>query len=100
MSGLIEQGAWVEIHRVLLTAGERATQVPKDTQGVPLELRVKGFLLAPAERGMEVEIETASGRRLTGILSQVTPPYGHGFGPPIPELMAIAVEVRALLRDA
>ena len=45
------QGAWVEIHRCVLQAGERAPQVPEDTQRVPLEMRVKGFLVAPAAPG-------------------------------------------------
>ncbi|MGD8932541.1 MAG: 2-amino-4-oxopentanoate thiolase subunit OrtA [Chromatiales bacterium] len=100
MAEMIERGAWVELHRVLLPAGARAPQVPEDTQRVPLEMRVKGVLLAPAEMGAEVEIETASGRLVRGILHRVDPPYSHGFGPPIPELMAIAAEVRALLGDA
>lgn len=100
MRELIERGAWVEIRDVLLPAGERAPQVPEDTQRVPLEMRVKGFLLTPARRGAEVEIETASGRRLRGILHELDPVYSHGFGPPIPELITIAAEVRALLKDA
>ncbi|MGD8587189.1 MAG: 2-amino-4-oxopentanoate thiolase subunit OrtA [Chromatiales bacterium] len=100
MTEMIERGAWVEIHGVLLPAGERAHQVPEDTQRVPLEMRVKGFLLAPAALGTEVEIETASGRRLRGTLHRVDPPYSHGFGPPIPELVTIAAEVRAVLEEA
>ena len=39
-----------------LEAGERAPQAPEDRQGVPLERRVKGFLLTPAAIG-EAEIE-------------------------------------------
>jgi hypothetical protein len=95
----VRAGAWVEIHRVLLEPGERAARVPEDTQAVPLEMRAKGFLLQEAGAGEEVEIETAAGRRLRGTLQRENPPYAHGFGPPLPELLAIASEVRDVLRD-
>ena len=99
MTELIEKGTWVEVHTVVLKASERAPQVPKDTRRVPLEMRVKGFLVAPASIGEDAEIETPSGRRLRGKLSEVNPPYTHSFGSPIPELSAIGKSVRALLRD-
>jgi len=98
MTDNVAPGTWVEIHRIVLPAGERAAQVPEDTQRVPLELRVKGFLLAPAAVGDEAEIETPAGRRLRGTLVEVNPPYTHGFGAPVPELVTIGSEVRALLR--
>ena len=98
MNEPVANGTWVEIRRIVLPAGERAPQVPEDTQKVPLEMRVKGFLLASAELGEQAEIETASGRRLWGTLAEVNPPYSHGFGPPLPELTVIAGEVRAMLR--
>ena len=97
MNELIEKGVWVEIHHVVLPAGERAPQVPDDTQQVPLEMKVKGFLLATASVGEEAEIETPSGRRLRGTLTEVNPVYSHGFGPPIPELSSIGSEVSAIL---
>ena len=99
MTGMISKGTWVEIHRILLQPGERSPQVPEDTRQVPLEMRVKGFLLEPAAPGAEVEIETPAGRRLQGILTEVNPAYTHGFGSPIPELSAIGGEVRSMLRD-
>ena len=98
MADLIAKNTWVEIHRVLLAAGERAPQVPEDTQNVPLEMRVKGFLVKPALLGEEAEIVTAAGRRLQGTLTVVNPAYTHGFGPPIPELTSIGEEVRDILR--
>ena len=98
MTELIEQGTWVEIHTVVLKADERAPQVPEDTRKVPLEMRVKGFLLAPATIGEDAEIETPSGRHLRGKLVQVNPAYTHSFGAPIPELSSIGREVRTLLR--
>jgi hypothetical protein len=35
---------------------------------------------------------------MQGVLSDVNPGYMHSFGPPIPELLSIGVEVRAMLR--
>ena len=95
----IPAGTWVEIHAILLRPGERAPQVPDDTQRVPLEMRVKGFLITPAAIGETADIETLSGRRLRGKLVEVNPAYSHGFGAPIAELATIGGEVRALLRD-
>ena len=46
--GHVPSGSWVELHRVVLPPGERAPQVPAETQRVPLELRVKGFLVRDA----------------------------------------------------
>lgn len=99
MKTQIEKGTWVEIHNIILQASERAPQVPEDTRRVPLEMRVKGLLLAPASIGEAVEIETPTGRRLHGTLSEVNPPYTHSFGSPIPELSIVGKSVRALLRN-
>jgi len=99
MTELIEKGTWVEIHSVVLQANERAPQVPEDTRRVPLEMRVKGFLLAPTTIGEDAEIETLSGRHLRGRLAEVNPAYTHSFGSPVPELSPIGCEVRALLRE-
>ena len=94
-----EKGTWVEIHSMVLPAGERAPQVPKDTQKVPLVMRVKGFLLEAANVGDVVEIETRTGRRLSGTLVIVNPAYTHTFGSPIDELSAIGSEVRNILKE-
>jgi hypothetical protein len=93
------KGTWVEIHAVILPAGERAPQVPEDTARVPLEMRAKGFLAEAAEIGAEAEVVTTTGRRLRGTLAIANPPYDHGFGAPLPELLAIGGEVRAILRE-
>jgi hypothetical protein len=92
-------GTWVEIHRVVLSPGERAPQIPDDTKAVPLEMRVKGFLVEAAAVGEEAEILTRAGRRLRGTLVAVNPAYTHGFGAPIPELSSIGQDVRAILRQ-
>lgn len=99
MAEPIAEGTWVEIHRIELSADERAPQVPEDTRRVPLEMRVKGFLVAPAALGEKAEIVTTTDRHLRGTLTQVNPAYTHSFGSPIPELSTIGGEVRAMLRD-
>jgi hypothetical protein len=99
MTELVAHGTWVEIHKIALDAGKRTAQLPEDTRQVPLELRVKGFLVADAAMGDEAEIETPTGRRLRGRLVATNPAYSHSFGPPIPELSSIGGEVRAILRE-
>jgi hypothetical protein len=99
MAEPVAKGTWVEIHRVVLPPGERAPQVPEETRRVPLEMRVKGFLVAPVALGEEAEIVTPTGRRLHGTLAEANPAYAHGFGSPIPELSAIGEEVRSLLQQ-
>ncbi|MHC4878430.1 MAG: 2-amino-4-oxopentanoate thiolase subunit OrtA [Planctomycetota bacterium] len=97
MIDTIAEGTWVEIHRIVLTPEQRASRVPADTREVPLEMRVKGFLAADAAPGTEAEIVTLAGRRLRGILTEASPAYTHGFGDPIPELLTIGCEARAIL---
>ena len=47
----------------------------------------------------EVEIITTVGRHLRGTLIEINPAYTHQFGAPIPELLTIGGEVRAILRE-
>lgn len=98
MAERLPTGTWVELHRFVLAPGERAPQVPPETQAVPLELAVKGRLVAEAAVGDEAEIETPAGRRMRGILRAALPAYTHGFGPPEPALLAVGHELRARLR--
>ena len=98
MADPIAAGTWVEIHRIVLPPGERAPQVPADTQHVPLEMRVKGFLRHAAHVGEEVEVKTFAGRFLRGNLAEVNPAYTHSYGDPITALLTIGDEVRTLLR--
>ncbi len=97
MGETVNEGSWVQVHRVILPAGQRAPQVPEETQRVPLELRAKGFLLGEARMGDEVTVRTIIGRELSGTLVAVNPPYGHDFGAPVPELLTIGQELRELL---
>ena len=92
-----KKGQWVEIHKVLLTPAERTATLPADTQKVPLEARVKGFLVEDAEVGEQATIETVLGRRVTGTLLSVLPPHLHTFGSPVPEILSIGQELRAIL---
>ncbi len=90
---------WVEVHRMVLTSGERARQAPDDTRQVPLEMKVTGFMLHDAVMGEEVGIMTLAGRTISGVLTAVNPGYTHTFGPPISELSSIGREVRTILRN-
>lgn len=93
------KNTWVEIGGVVLQKDERAPNLPDDTKQIPLEMRVKGFLLHDAEKGGEADIVTLSGRTVRGILTGINPEYAHMFGRPIPELSPIAGEIRAILRE-
>lgn len=96
----ITKGTLVDIGVLILKAGERAPQVPEDTQGVDLEMRVKGILTADAEPGAVAEIETPVGRRIRGTLLAANPAYTHDFGAPVPALIPIGRELRALLAQS
>ena len=98
--GRVARGTWVELHRTLLGPGERAPQVPDETQRVPLELCVKGVLTGDAVLGEEAEVVTPAGRLLRGTLRTALPAYDHSFGPPVPELLAVRAELRARLAHA
>lgn len=100
LPGPVRAGTWVEVHRVVLGPGARAPQVPPDTQLVPLELLARGWLDAPAVLGDDVSVTTATGRHVHGTLVAVEPGYDHTFGPPVPELLAVGRELRALLEEA
>jgi hypothetical protein len=93
-----KKGDWVQIHRIVLPVGQRAPQVPPETQCVPLELWVKGFLENDqAIKGERVTIQTAAGRRLDGELVSINPRYAFDYGFPQPELLGIGLQLRAIL---
>jgi hypothetical protein len=98
MTDRATQHTWVDVHQIVLYRGQRAPQVPAETQQVPLEMKVKGFLVRDASLGEEAEIVTPAGRIIKGRLMAINPVYTHTYGPPIPELSAIGGEVRAILR--
>ena len=92
------KNTWVEIGGVVLQKDQRAPNLPDDTKRVPLEMRVKGFLVHDADKGAQAEIITPSGRTVRGTLTGINPAYTHMFGSPIPELSPIAEEIRTILR--
>ncbi|MBN2252926.1 MAG: 2-amino-4-ketopentanoate thiolase [Kosmotogaceae bacterium] len=88
------KGQWVQIHRILLNPGERAPSLPEDTGTLPLELRVRGFLLEEkAEVGELVTIETAAGRKVHGRVESVEPSHEHSFGEHVTELAEAGMEL-------
>lgn len=87
---------WVQISTIILQAGNRAPQVPEDTQKCDLKMWVKGFIQQDAKLGDRVEIETAIGRKVTGELCEINPSYSHTYGDFVPELVQIQRQVRKL----
>jgi|SRR5690606_12711273 hypothetical protein len=95
-----KKGDWVRIHNIVLEAGKRAPSVPEDTQKVPLEMWVKGFLLnESANIGDIVQVETFIGRKVEGTLVEVNPYYKHNFGKCVPELLYVGKQVRDLIYE-
>jgi len=88
-------GDWVEVEYVLLEPAERAAGLPEDTAAQPLRAWVKGFARGAGMIGDAVEVETMSGRVVSGHLSAISPGYTHTFGTPPPELAAIGRDLRA-----
>ncbi len=98
MQGEAKKGDWVQVHSMVLEVGERAPQVPEDTAMVPLEMKVKGSLIEDfAVTGDTVTVETSVGRKITGKLVAVNPPYEVGFGAPPVELRTVGSELRDIL---
>lgn len=92
-------GDWVEIWNVILEPGKRASQVPEDTQKVPLEMRLRGFLVNErAKLGEIVSIRTRVGRVVEGKLVSFHPRYDHSFGEPQKALLNIGQELRTFLK--
>ena len=95
-----KRGDWVQIHQTIIKAGERTARIPEETQKVPFEMRVKGFLLDnEAEIGQNVSVKTLIGRTHTGELVDIHPRYPHNFGEPILELLTIGTELREFLEE-
>lgn len=93
------EGAWVEIHYIVLDPASRPGDLPPETRKVPLECRMNGWALSSKEIGREVEIRTPAGRIVKGALTRINPGYEHTFGSVVPELSGIGAELRSLLRE-
>lgn len=94
---MAKKGDWVRIHRNVLEAAERTARIPEDTQKVPLEMWVKGHLLADAEVGEECRVVTRVGREESGILLEVNPQYDVNYGEFVPEVLEIDDRLRSAL---
>lgn len=93
-----KRGDWVRIHDIVLKVGSRASNIPEDTQNVPLEMWDKGFLLdEEASIGDTVKVETYIGRTVVGELVEVNPYWDHDFGKGVPELLYIGRQAREIL---
>lgn len=90
---------WVEVEAVLLKPSERASGLPPETAEKPLVMWVKGFARQSAAMGEQLEIETVTGRVLTGQLSAINPGYTHTFGQPAPELVHVGRDLRKRLAE-
>ena len=51
----VKKGDWVQIENIVLPAGQRAPQVPEDTQACDLKLWVKGIAQQDGEMGDEYD---------------------------------------------
>jgi hypothetical protein len=92
-----EAGDWVEVRYVLLEPADRAANLPADTAAQPLLVWVKGFARASASLCDLLEVETTTGRSVTGVLTDINPGYSHTFGRPTPELVRVGSDLRARL---
>lgn len=88
-------GDWVEIEEILLQPGERAPQVPEDTQKTPLRQWMKGYMVTEEGcLGDIVEVTTLIGRKVAGKLSSINPRHVHDYGNPVKELIDVGIELR------
>jgi hypothetical protein len=90
---------WVTIHHIVLEPAQRPSHLPADTQKVPLEMWVKGFLKADANIGQTVEVKTMTGRVVKGQLIEINPYYKHDYGKCVPELLKIGLQAREIIRQ-
>jgi hypothetical protein len=93
----VPAGAWVEISQVVLPAGGRAPNVPRDTAETDFVARIRGFLAEPAPLGGDATVRTLLGREVRGRLTVVNPRNPADFGDPVPELLALGLAARRAL---
>lgn len=92
----IDKGKFVRIRKTLLQASERAENLPEDTKKVPLKMWVKGWLLEEGELFDYAHIKTVTGRQEYGRIKELEPPYKHGFGDFVEEILELR---RIILQD-
>ena len=59
----------------------------------------EGLRVSEAALGDELTVDTMTGRRVTGRLTDVNPGYSHTFGRPTPELVRVGRDLRARLAE-
>jgi len=96
---MLPSGTWVLLETIVLTAAERATNLPEDTRQTPVRKWVKGALVAPAALGDSATVRTVTERLEQGVLVKVNPSHLVDYGVYIPELPAIAKQLRRLLAE-
>ncbi|MGS0972629.1 MAG: 2-amino-4-oxopentanoate thiolase subunit OrtA [Candidatus Izemoplasmataceae bacterium] len=85
----IDKGTYVRIRKTLLQPSERSENLPEDTKKVPLKMWVKGRMLEEGELFDYAHIKTITGRIEYGRVKEIEPPYKHGFGDFVEELLQI-----------
>ncbi len=94
------KGDWVRIYKVVLTPEQRGSNIPEDTQKVPLEMWDKGFLInEQADIGDSVKVETIIGREIQGQLVEVNPVYEINYGSCVTETLYIGRQLREMLGE-
>jgi hypothetical protein len=83
----IDKGTYVRIRKTILQPSERAENLPEDTKKVPLKMWVKGRLLDEGELFDYAHIKTVTGRIEYGRIKEMEPPYKHGFGDYVEEIL-------------
>ena len=96
---MIEKNTFVQIFKVVLSSGERSSNLPDDTKRIPFEMRVKGKLMSKASIGDIVEIKTATNRVEQGILLSVEPFFTHNFGHYVPALQEVRNIILSEMED-
>ena len=94
---IIKKGDWIQIEETVLRAGERAPQVPEDTQHCDLKMWVKGIAETEGDLEEEIEIATVTGRRAKGKAVALNPRYIHNYGEFQPELLKIEMQLKHIM---
>ena len=91
---MIDKNTFVRIRRTVLQPSERSPHLPEDTKKVPFKMWVKGFLQEEADLFDIVTVKTTTGRFETGRLKEANPPYKHGYGDFVPEILTLRDIIR------
>ncbi|QAT43266.1 2-amino-4-oxopentanoate thiolase subunit OrtA [Aminipila luticellarii] len=97
---MAKKGDWVQIENTVLKAGNRAPQVPEDTQKCDLKLWVKGIAQHEGNLGENMDIITVTGRKTSGTLVDINPRYIHDYGDFQPELLQVELQLKEIMEGA